>query len=183
MDRGALPLNLGEVRDWLRLGTGDGDARAAALIRVAADLCEAFTGQMLLVRGVVEERDAAAGWMPLLRRPLVAVDGVDALGAAGAGTPLPADAWDVRGDGGGGAAAAVRLHGALPPRIRIRYRAGLADHGAALPDALRHGLMRLVQHLHDDRADAGGDGAVAVPAIVAALWLPWRRVSLGGGGR
>jgi uncharacterized phiE125 gp8 family phage protein len=173
VDSGALPLSVAEVRDWLRLGPGDGDAAAAGLIRAAAELCEGFTGQLLLIRSVTEERDAAPGWMALLRRPLVAVDMVAALDAAGTATPLTVDQWQVRRD-----AAALRLTSALPQRLRITYRAGLASEAGHLPEALRHGLLRLVQHLHYDPPGAAAD-MPPIPAIVAALWTPWRRTGLG----
>jgi uncharacterized phiE125 gp8 family phage protein len=174
VEAGGLPLGLAEVRDWLRLGPGDGDAAAVGLIRAAGAMCEAFTGQMLLIRSVTEERDAAPGWMTLLRCPLVAVDSVAALAADGVAAPLPAGGWEVRRD-----AAALRLTGALPARLRIGYRAGIASEPGQLPEALRHGLLRLVQHLHYDAPGEGGAAAVPVPAIVAALWAPWRRIGLG----
>lgn len=45
---------------------------------------------------------------------------------------------------------------------------------SALPEALRHGVIRLAAHLYRD-----GDGAAAAPpAAVAALWRPWRRMRL-----
>lgn len=49
---------------------------------------------------------------------------------------------------------------------------------ADLPEAVRHGIIRLAAHLYRER-DRDGDGApVAPPAAVAALWRPWRAMRL-----
>ena len=56
------------------------------------------------------------------------------------------------------------------------YSAGLAADWNGIPEPLRLGIVRLVSHFysHRDAPDAGG-----VPAAVAALWRPWRRMRLG----
>lgn len=170
IEGGAAPLSLAEARDWLRLGPAENDAAVAALIRAATNMCEAFTGQMLIVRDVVEERSVA----PLLwlsRQPVVAVD--DVLLLSGTAAPVAVDWSLVRGDSG---AAAVQLAAGTngPDRVRVRYRAGLADNGNGVPEALRQGLLRLVQHWH-----FSGQDDAKLPAIVTALWTPWRRSSIG----
>lgn len=62
-------------------------------------------------------------------------------------------------------------------RVRVTYRAGIAEGGDGVPEAIRQGIMRMTQHLYDarDKADAGP------PAAIAVLWQPWRRLTLGGG--
>lgn len=61
--------------------------------------------------------------------------------------------------------------------VHVTYRAGIADDGAGVPEAIRQGIVRMTQHLYDAR-----DGAdPAPPAVIAALWQPWRVLSLGGG--
>ena len=179
-ESGAPPLSLAEARDWLRLGPGESDGHVAGLVRAAASLCEAWTGQMLVVREVTEERDAAAGWMRLARHPVVGIDAVLRLRdraepVLGPAEPVlvPADGWAVQMHGDG--AAAVRLSGAAAgDRAQVRYRAGMAEHPSGVPEALRQGLLRLVQHWH-----FSGQEDERVPAIVTALWAPWRRVTLG----
>lgn len=172
-ESGAPPLSLAEARDWLRLGPGDADAHVAALIRAAASLCEAWTGQMLVVREVTEERDAAAGWMRLARQPVVGIDAVLRLRESAEPVLVPGDGWAVQMHGDG--AAAVRLSGAATgDRVQVQYRAGMAEHSTGVPEALRQGLLRLVQHWH-----FSGQEDERVPAIVTALWAPWRRVTLG----
>lgn len=46
---------------------------------------------------------------------------------------------------------------------------------SALPEALRHGVIRLAAHLY---REGEGAAAAAPPAAVAALWRPWRRMRL-----
>jgi uncharacterized phiE125 gp8 family phage protein len=44
-----------------------------------------------------------------------------------------------------------------------------------LPEALRHGIVRLAAHLYSHRDEAEQAGP---PAAVTALWRPWRRLRL-----
>ena len=46
-----------------------------------------------------------------------------------------------------------------------------------LPDAIRHGVIRLCAHQHRGRDDERKAAAVP-PSVVAALWRPWRRMRL-----
>ena len=60
-------------------------------------------------------------------------------------------------------------------RLRVGYHAGLAPDWPSLPEPLRQGIVRLVAHMfaHRDAPDDAGP-----PAVVAALWRPWRRMRL-----
>ena len=62
-------------------------------------------------------------------------------------------------------------------RVRVAYRAGIAEGPNGVPEAIRQGIVRMTQHLHEAR-DGPGE---APPAMIAALWQPWRRRTLGGG--
>lgn len=127
---------------------------------------------MLIIRDVTEER-AAAPLLWLTKQPVVAVEDLLLLDSDGGSLPItPAD-WAVLRGGGGSAAVQLRI-GDRNNRVRLRYRAGLAETSNAVPEALRQGLLRLVQHWHFAGPDDG-----QVPAIVTALWTPWRRTSLG----
>lgn len=177
IEKGAAPVGVAEAKAWLRLGAGHDDAVVAGLIRSAADLCEAFTGQMLIARAVTEEMPLAAGWIRLVKRPVVAVEAVTGLVGA-EDVPLADDGWRHEIDRDG----AARLRIAAPGEamhVRVTYRAGLASEANGVPEAIRQGLARMIQHLHEGRSDAGHEFGRAPPAIVAALWQPWRRVGLG----
>ncbi|WP_077148770.1 hypothetical protein [Sphingopyxis sp. KK2] len=178
IDKGTAPLGVAEAKAWLRLGASQDDALVAGLVRSAVDLCEAFTGQMLIARMVTEEMPIRAGAIRLAKAPVVAVETVTGL-AGDDETILDAAAWRAEIDRDGAARLWVGAPGAAT-RLRVAYRAGLAADANGVPEAIRQGLARMIQHLHiaRDRAEQGGGGR-EVPAIIAALWQPWRRIGLG----
>jgi uncharacterized phiE125 gp8 family phage protein len=149
------------------------------MLTSAGELCERFTGQVLIARGFREmwpvPREGAQrhGWRRLARSPVRAIEAVEQMAAEGGATPLPPGDYavdiDANGDGWVRADAAAR-------RIRIDYRAGLAAGWADMPAALQQGVLRLAAHLYTYRADAGAQAEP--PAAVAALWRPWRRLRL-----
>lgn len=162
---------LAEAKAQLRVdGTGE-DALIAGLLASAVGVCEAFVGQMLLVRPVSESVAASAAWTRLGRTPVRAVTAV-----ASGGMPLPADAYAVDIDGDGDGWVRLAATGIRPPRLQVTYEAGLAADWAGAPDPLRQGVLRLTEHLYARRDESGDDGP---PAAVAALWRPFRRMSLG----
>lgn len=167
-DPGPLAVSLGEAKAFLRIDRDDEDALIAGFIRTAMALCEAFTGQWLIIRVAEERIDAAPGWQRLRAVPVTAIAGV--AGAAGAVPPAHYDS-DIDAAGNGW----VRLRSA-PQAPVVTLHAGLGRDWNAVPEPLRQGIIRLVAHLytHRDAADAGPP-----PAAVAALWRPWRRMRLG----
>jgi uncharacterized phiE125 gp8 family phage protein len=173
---GEAPVGLNEARGWLRMGTTADDAVVAQLIRAATDLCEAFIGQWLIVRAGQEAAALRAGAARLSARPVTAVDGVTLILPDGAEIALGEAAYRVTIARDG--TAHVAVHDAQGAgRARIAYRAGMAPNANAVPEAIRQGIVRMVQHLHEAR----GGAASAPPAAVVALWQPWRRLTLGSG--
>lgn len=172
--KGAAPVGVAEAKAWLRLGGSQDDAVVAGLIGGAADLCEAFTGQMLIMRTVTEEMPIARGWMRLVKRPVVAIETVTGLVADGPNFALAADDWVEEIDRDGTAQLRIDAPGSAG-RVRVTYRAGLAADANGVPEAIRQGLIRTIQHLHGARDDETREP----PAIIAALWQPWRRLGLG----
>lgn len=177
VEPGEMPVTLVEARSWLRMGAGVDDAVVARLIRAATNIGEAFMGRSLIRREMTETAVLVQGAVTLQARPVEAVEAVDQIGSDGASNLIAADDWrlDIGRDGTARIIVAGLPHGA---RIRVRYRAGMAADADAVPEAIRHGLLRMVQFLHEARDD---DDAGGPPAMVAALWLPWRRMTLGGG--
>jgi len=172
------PAALAELKQWLGIATAHDDAPLAVLLRAGLDICEAFTGLMPLEAECEEVRSASTAWQVLATRPvqaITAVDAIDAIDAAGARTPLVSGAYALELDADG--AGRVRL---IEPgnatRIAVRFTAGLAPDWDSLPEALRHGVLRLAAHQHRER-ETSGAGALP-PASVAALWRPWRRMRL-----
>lgn len=162
-------VTLAEVKAFLRLERDDEDALLAGFIRTAIALCEAFTGQWLIVRDGRQRIAASPDWQRIGVLPVVAITGVSGAGGAVAGDGFETDI-DVSGCGW------VRL---LAPfdvvQPTVAFCAGLGADWNGVPEPLRQGLVRLAAHLfsHRDAADAGPP-----PTAVAALWRPWRRMRL-----
>lgn len=174
---GPTPVPLDELKAWLRIEGSAEDAILAGLIRGAADACETFTGRLLIARAVEETIPAPRGWTRLTAAPTRAIETVAAIGADGTAETLPAQAYAIDIDAAG--EGWVRLTGPIAAgRVRVGYRAGLADDPADLPETIRHGIVRLAAHLHAyrDAADAGGK---LPPTAATALWRPWRRLRIG----
>ena len=173
---GDAPVSLNEARGWLRLGATIDDAVVAGLVRAATNICEAFIGQWLVIRAAEEVLPLKNGVIHPGARPVVGIDGVTLL--------LPGGGEAALGDGdylvsiGRDGTARVTLEdprGAA--RVRVAFRAGIAEEANGIPEAIRQGIVRMTQHLHEARDGAGA----APPAAIAALWQPWRRLTLGGG--
>ena len=95
--------------------------------------------------------------------------------AEGARIPLAAGAYAIDLGSDGGARVRVDNPGAAG-RIAVRFVAGLAPNWNALPESLRHGVIRLAAHQHRARENSSADPVP--PAAVTALWRPWRRMRL-----
>lgn len=171
----ALPAALAELKSFLRISVSDEDALLAALARAAADLCEAFIGRALIERAVTETVAASAARTALTLVPVRGIDAVAAIGADGEASELPPEDYEARIDAHGN--GRVRLRAAIAAeRLRVAYRAGMAADWNGVPEALRHGIVRLAAHHHAAR---GRPEEGEIPAAVTALWRPWRRLRLG----
>ena len=171
-DPGALAL--AELKDWLGVRTPNEDAMLTRLLTGALEACEAFTGTMPLVQTCAEVLPVRPEWQRLSARPVSAISEVRGLPADGASFALASDAYELEIEADCTGLVRVLRPGAAG-RVEVRYLAGLAAQWSGLPEGLRHGAIRLAAHLYRSR-DTGDQAAL--PAAVAALWRPWRRVSL-----
>ncbi|MBJ7442454.1 MAG: hypothetical protein JHD35_26025 [Sphingopyxis sp.] len=173
---GESPVSLSEARGWLRMGAAVDDAAVGQLLRAATSVCEAFIGRWLVRRSGTETLPLNDGAVRLTVRPVVVVETVTVLAADGGETVVESGDYrlSVAPDGSGRLTINAP---AAAERVRVSYRAGIAENGVGVPEAIRQGIVRMTQHLYDAR-----DGAdPAPPAVIAALWQPWRVLSLGGG--
>ena len=169
------PAALAELKQWLGVTTTADDAPLGVLLAAACEICEAFTGMMPLEAVCEEVLPLAAGWQCLATRPVQAVMVVEGIPPSGERVAMPAHTYDIELDADGGGRVRVIAPGDAT-RIAVRFTAGLAPQWSALPDGLRHGVMRLAAHQH--RTRDGDEAAPLPPAAVAALWRPWRRMRL-----
>lgn len=171
----ALGGALAELKHWLAITTTQDDAALAALLRAALETCEGFTGTMPLSATAEEVHAATCEWQGLHTSPVHAITLVEAIAIDGSRTLLAAGDYDI--DITGDQRGMVRLrHAGVIRRVAVRFIAGLAPEWEALPDGLRHGVLRLAAHNHRARESDEGPNP---PAAVAALWRPWRRMRLG----
>jgi uncharacterized phiE125 gp8 family phage protein len=170
---GALAAPLDSLKAYLRITHDDEDDLLADLIRAATDVAERFTGQLLIERVVEQVMDACEHWRALAIRPVTSISAVAGVPASGDEFGLGVDAYALDIDGNGDGWVRVRDAGGAK-RIHVSYRAGLAADAGAVPDAIRHGIVRLAGDYHALRE--GTDARP--PASVAALWRPWRRMVL-----
>ncbi|WP_225207792.1 head-tail connector protein [Novosphingobium huizhouense] len=171
------PAALAELKAWLGITTGRDDAELTALLMASLDLCEGFTGSMPLQAGCEEVLVATGDWQTLSTRPVQSMTRAARIAATGQRTELPAGSYeyDIAADGTG------RFRLAAPideTRVAVTFTAGLAATWDALPDPLRHGIMRLAAHEHRLRDAERAPQSSAPPAAVAALWRPWRTMRL-----
>ena len=113
---GTLPaVTLAEAQAFVRIETGEEEAILAGLVRSASALCEAFIGQVVVMRDVAEEVPASTTWQRLAAAPVRSIGTVEGVAADGSATVLAgADyAVDIDAHGNGwvrivGSIAAVR---------------------------------------------------------------------------
>lgn len=170
-----LPVSLAELKAEARITTSEEDALLAGFVRAATELCEYFTGTLLVARPVSEILPTSSAWIRLGAAPVRAIEAVATLGPDSMETTLPAEDYAIDIDAAG--AGWVRLIAARPERrLKVSYVAGLASEPNGVPEALRQGIARLALHSFARRDAAEPE---APPAAVTALWRPWRRLRLG----
>lgn len=171
----ALPaVTMSEAQAFVRIETGEEEALLAGMVRSASGLCEAFLNQVVVAREFAVEVPARAAWTRLPVTPVLSIVTVEGVRIDGTAAALSASdfAVDVDSNGDGWVR---RIGGPDVVRLRVSGRAGMAGDSNAVPEPIRHGVLRLVAHLFASRDDSvGGE----VPAAVTALWRPYRRMRL-----
>ena len=163
-----------EFKTYVRIESDEEDALIAALLATAIRHGEGFTGQIFLRRAMIDRLGVASAWQRLGATPVNGITSVTGLPAEGPPVLLPVLAYAIDIDGAGDGWVRVSAPGDAV-RVDVSLIAGIALDWSGLPETLRHGVIRLAAHLHGVR-DAADDAGP--PAIVAALWRPWRRMRL-----
>ena len=167
---------LADAKAFMRIDHEADDALVAALVETATLTVEAASGRLLAAQGwrIVLDAWPSGGVMTPRARPLVEVTAARILAADG--TPLVIDAQDFAVEPGG---MAIRFTpqpapGRATAGIEIDVTAGHAD-PAGIPPPLVHAVRLLAADWYERRG-AVPDGAPPVPAQVAALVAPFRRM-------
>lgn len=161
-------VTLAEAQAFARVETGEEEALLAGLVRTASGLCEAFLGQVVIARSYTEQLSASSGWQRLRVAPVRSIDAVTIHGVA---APATSYSTDIDSNGCGWVRLANPQPGAV---LEVSGAAGMASVQNAVPEPIRHGVLRLAAHLFSARDGESGE----VPAAVTALWRPYRRMRL-----
>jgi uncharacterized phiE125 gp8 family phage protein len=181
----AEPISLAEAKAHLRVDSDHEDALIGQLIAAARSVVERALGLALLSQGWSYYLDAwpRSATVALPLAPVQAVTAVTLHDAAGGATEIGAGAYDVDVLS---QPARLVLKGAVPPvapralnAFEIAFIAGYGGGAADVPAPLRQALLLLVAHWFERREPVVlGAMAQEVPATVAGLLLPYRRVRL-----
>lgn len=163
-----------EFKTYVRIESDDEDALIAALLSAAIRHGEGFTGQIFLRRAMIDRLPVSSAWQRLGATPVSSITSVTGIPPEGAALVLPPAAYAIDIDGAGDGWVRVTAPGDAK-RVDVSFTAGIASDWSGMPETLRHGVLRLAAHLHAVRDLAEDMGP---PAIVAALWRPWRRMRL-----
>ncbi|MGH6737326.1 MAG: head-tail connector protein [Methyloceanibacter sp.] len=181
----AEPVSVAEAKAHLRIDTDDEDALIASLITAARLTVERTLGLALITQTWSYFLDH---WPPSCRialpiAPVASVGAITVHDVDGGQTAIDANdyAADVLS-----VPARVMLKGAPPsvaPRafnaFEMAFTAGHGDAAADVPQPIRHAVTLLVAHWYERREPVVlGAAAQEVPATVAGLLLPYRRVRL-----
>lgn len=176
---GDLPVSLNEAKIHLRVDQDHDDALITGMIESARILCEQTTGLALISRNYdlyldVWPGTSLSGWwdgvregadsldpvrqLNLPRPPLVSVTDIVTLDEQENETVFPAESYYV--DTYGIPGRIVLKKDASPPLpirhasgIRVAFTAGYGSAPENVPAALRHGILRIVAHLYQNRGD------------------------------
>lgn len=172
----ALPISLQEAKDHLRVSGADEDAYIQGLIAAAVAHVdgEGDLGRAIITQTWAQWVNQSPGHVRLKMTPfqaLVSVEYYDAAGALQTATLSDFETW-LAGDftickpkdGFAWPGAATR-----PDAIKITYRAGFGDTGAAVPEGIRHALLVLIDHWYANRGVVTSDTVNSLPLAYDAL--------------
>lgn len=182
----AEPISLAEAKAHLRIDGSDEDALLTSLIVAARMLVERTLGLALITQGWLLYLDGAprSAFIALPIAPVQAVTAVRVYGPDDTPTELDEGTYSVDvlseparlmlSASAGQLAPLRRLNG-----FEVAFTAGYGDAAADVPEPMRHALKLLVAHWFEHREPVVlGQLAEEVPATVAGLLLPYRRVRL-----
>jgi uncharacterized phiE125 gp8 family phage protein len=182
----AEPISLAEAKAHLRIDADDEDALLTSLIAAARMFVERTLSLALITESWSLYLDGwpRSGTIALPLHPVQTVTAVRIYDPDDAPTVVDSDTYsvDVLSDpgrlvvsAGSGQLAPARLLNAF----EIAFTAGFGDAPEDVPEPIRHAVKLLVTHWYEHREPVVlGQLPQEVPATVAGLLLPYRRVRL-----
>lgn len=177
------PVSLAQARDFLRLQASEEDELLGTLITAARLMVEAASGRMLVDQSwrLVLDRWPAGGELRLPLSPVSRIVQARVYDAGGlAQIVAPSSLALVEGTD----PPAIAIRGALPvpgrdrAAIEIDVVAGFGATQDLVPSPLRQAVLRLACRWFEHRGDLASRDAAHLPAEIAALLAPFRRLKL-----
>lgn len=179
----AEPVALADLREHLRVDSGQDESLLAAYLAAARAYLERITGRALMPQTWRMTLDAfPTDAFELAIAPVQSITSISYLDTAGATQTVPGGSYVL--DATRAPARVALAPGASwpatrsqPAAVTVQFVAGYTD-AAVVPAPLRHALMLLVGHWYEHReAVAGGAAPSSVPlsfeALVAAYRVHW----------
>jgi uncharacterized phiE125 gp8 family phage protein len=180
------PISLAETKAHLRIDGSDEDALLSSLIVAARAFVEKALARALITEIWSLYLDAwpRSGWIALPIAPVQSVTAVRVYDPEDVASVVETGSYSV--DALSEPARLVLSSGAaqmLPPRrlnaYEVAFTAGYGDDASDVPEPIRQALKLLVAHWFEHREPVVlGELPQEVPATVAGLLLPYRRVLL-----
>lgn len=174
------PVTLSEMKAYLRVDDEAEDNLISGLIRAARLMVESASRRILIEQSwrVVMDRWPTGGKVLLPISPLLTVDGIRVLDAAGTATQVPAGSVEL--DAASDPPCILVANAPEPgkPRngIEIALRAGYGASPDAVPATLKLAIRILVAHWYENRGDVVGEQIL--PPEAMALVTPFQRARL-----
>ena len=178
------PISLAEAKAHLKFDASDEDALLTALITAARMFVERTLGVALITQSWSYFLDfwPSAGCITLPILPVQSVSAVKVHDGVGGSVTLDAASYAVDALS---EPARLVLKGAVPSTqarelnaFEVAFTAGYGDAADNVPGPIRHALKLLVAHWFERREPVAlGLVAQDVPTTIAALLLPYRRVT------
>lgn len=174
------PVQLGDLKDHLRLSGSADDVSVAALGVAARQALEARAGIAFLTQSWSLSTDLRRSLEIVIPvHPVISVETVRLFLEDDTQIDLPPDDYRVST----GAFGRVQLKTCPPVKVRplngieIRFTAGYPSPGA-IPAELRHAIRLLTAHFFENREAASEARVFSIPQAIDSLIAPYRRLSL-----
>lgn len=175
----AEPLNLEEVKDYLRIETAEDDPLLNSLIKVARKVAEEYTARGFFEQVWIQtiEREEITKEIAFLRSPFKELVKIETQDSEGNWTIVSGNAYYVKSDA---EPAKVKLKtgeswGNAVETLKIEFKTGYST-TSEIPEPLKLAILRLIAYYYENRGDA--TSFKQIPDDVKILLDPFRVIWL-----